>query len=143
MVLLVCQKKIYKMNKVFFIIGLIFIVISCCLKLKEIHTLRFWKQTEGEIVHLEPIKDFDFYSGNTSYIPHCRYFVDSQEYIYEKQGLAFHGGKVKIGDKVTILYHPQKPQKAMLKDDNDHIGCLIFGIWCIILSFSARFLEGR
>lgn len=75
---------------------------------KTCNFLKTAVKTQGIVSEIEERKDSE---GNITYCPVISY-IDNNGREYKKYGFGSFPPKYEIGDKVTIFYDPQKPQKA-------------------------------
>lgn len=94
----------------FFIPGLLFSILS-------IAFLSFGLVRKQRIIHFHPtegevIKKGTFFEHTPDYFPTVRYEVDGK--VYEYQSRVSQRPGFKPGTKIGVLYHPERPEKAVI-----------------------------
>ena len=117
----------YLIEGVFLAAGVLMVFFGIKSKNKERNARQFWEKTTATVISIDS-------SGDESYFPVYKYFVDSVEYTKRS---VISNEKSRIGDSFTVLYNPQNPGEALEEMDKAGGGLMIIGILFIIFSLFA------
>jgi hypothetical protein len=94
-----------------FFVGVCFVVISSKIQSKYKLLLDIGEKSEGIVFDLEKSKNSEF---NSQY-PIIRFLTKKNEWITKAANLGISVSTYKQGDKVNVIYNPDKPEEFMIE----------------------------